>query len=342
MNEIAASLLENINRAIAVVRHDGTIAYRNRAFEDCFGDQAEAWTRGAAQSVAGQRGWIEAFVHGREDHEAEVSFSGRVFQVTRIHIETAEPYLALSFEDITRQQEVEQARSDFTSMIVHDLRGPLSGIQGALDFVLDQGKGVLDPTFSDLLEEASREAERMMNLVDELLDFSKIQSGNFVMEKETVHPGRVLKRAVKSLQPAAQRAGITLLSAHRLDLPVVQSNGDKLTQAVINLLSNALKFTPRGGVVSVSAATAPRNGKSDLLISVTDSGIGIKSEDQGKLFQKYKQSRGKSFRGGGGTGLGLYIVKEIVEAHGGRISLSSIEGAGTSITFTIPLSEAAH
>src|SRR5437660_9779067 len=113
------------------------------------------------------------------------------------------PAVALLFEDVTKQREMEQAKSDFTSMIVHGLRGPLSGIQGTLEFVLSQEGNKLDSMYSDLLQEAQRESERMMGLVNELLDFSKIEAGNLVIEKEPVRVAGVLKRAVRSLQQVA-------------------------------------------------------------------------------------------------------------------------------------------
>ncbi|MDX1583318.1 MAG: HAMP domain-containing sensor histidine kinase, partial [Thermoanaerobaculia bacterium] len=172
--------------------------------------------------------------------------------------------------------------------------------------------------------------------VDELLDFSKIESGNFEVSPDPMQIASILKRSVRSLQQAATREKIYLLSGHGFDLPVSQGSSEKMTQVVINLLSNALKFTPKEGVISVGARVVRDDEKGEIIVTVTDTGIGIKPEEQEKLFQKYKQAKGKSFRGGGGTGLGLYIVKQVVEAHGGRVTLASVEGIGTSMVFTLP------
>ncbi|MHB0968548.1 MAG: sensor histidine kinase [Thermoanaerobaculia bacterium] len=343
MSDLALALLDGIRMPIAVVTEAGAIHYRNRPFDETFGEKAAEWIQNASRTVGGERGWLQAFfLKDEESHVIDVEFGGRVYRVERVIASGVEAQAAaLSFDDVTRQREVEQAKSDFTSMIVHDLRGPLSGIQGTLEFVIG-GDTRIDPLHEELLMEASRESERMMSLINELLDFSKIESGNFVVEHDQVRLAGVLKRAVKSLQQVAGRDSVYLLSAHGQDLPPVEGSMEKLTQVVINLISNAVKFTPKKGVISVGAQILrDENGTDSLLVSVTDSGIGIKSGDIAKIFEKYKQSGNKSLRGGGGTGLGLYIVKQVVEAHGGSVHIASIEGVGTSMMFQIPIRRAA-
>ena len=180
----------------------------------------------------------------------------------------------------------------------------------------------------------------MMGLISEILDFSKIQSGKFVVENQTVFLASILKRSVLSLQAVAARDGVHLFSAHGPDLPVIEGSPEKLTQAVINLISNALKFTPAAGLVSVSCqvqpdASAPR----EVVISVTGSGVGIPEEELGKIFERYEQAGTRSVRGEGGTGLGLYIVQEIVHAHSGSLEVASVAGLGTSIVVRLPLKQ---
>ena len=340
MTDLFSTLLEHIRIPICVVTDDGKIDYSNAAFAETFGPGATDWIRSGARAIAGERGWLQAFFADVDAlHETEVDYDGRTYHVSQIGLGEGESTerVALSFDDITRQREIEQAKSDFTSMIVHDLRGPLSGIQGTLEFILENESSGFGDTQTELLVESKRESERMMNLVDELLDFSKIESGNFEVSSDPMQVASVLKRSVKSLQQAATREGIHLLSGHGFDLPVTQGSTEKLTQVVINLLSNALKFTPKQGVISVGARVVrDDDGRGMIVVTVTDTGIGIKPEEQERLFQKYKQAKGKSFRGGSGTGLGLYIVKQVVEAHGGSVSLASVEGIGTSMVFTLP------
>jgi signal transduction histidine kinase len=341
----ALSLLDRLPSCIAVVGDTGAIRYRNTAFDGAFGSDAQQWLKDAARAVAGERGWLQGFfLEADEQRTIDVEIEGRIYRIDRImRIDDEEGQgMALSFEDVTTQREAEQAKSDFTAQIVHDLRGPLSGIQGTLEFVLSQEGNKLDSLYSDLLQEAQRESERMMSLINEILDFSKIQSGNFSIENEPIRIAGVLKRAVRSLQTVAARDEIFLLSAHGRDVPHIIGSVEKLTQAVINLISNSLKFTPKKGLISVGAQIVRDSENADaIVVTVTDSGMGIRAEELEKIFEKYKQSGTKSLRGGGGTGLGLYIVKQIVEAHGGEVSVASVEGVGTSMVLRLPVKRVA-
>jgi signal transduction histidine kinase len=342
MTAHATSLLDSLPTAIAVITTHGEVEYRNKAFERTFGTDAKSWLRDASRVVAGERGWLQGFFLAGDDMRTiDVEIEGRVYRIDRI-MSIDDAAVALSFDDVTQQREAEQAKSDFTAQIVHDLRGPLSGIQGTLEFVLTQEGNKLDALYTDLLTEAQRESERMMSLINEILDFSKIQSGNFLVETEPVRVAGLLKRAVRSLQSVAARDEIFLLSAHGRDVPQIIGSMEKLTQAVINLISNSLKFTPKKGLISVGAQIV-RSGEAPeaIVITVTDSGMGIKADELKKIWEKYKQSGNKSLRGGGGTGLGLYIVRQIVEAHGGEVTVASIEGVGTSMVLKLPVRRAA-
>ncbi|HEV8434505.1 MAG TPA: HAMP domain-containing sensor histidine kinase [Thermoanaerobaculia bacterium] len=346
IDENRYQIAKSIKTPIAIVNENGGVEWRNPAFHDAFGDDAGAWLKDAARAVAGERGWLLGFFIDRnEEHTLDVEIEGRTYRVDAIMpIEDyPSPAVALQFEDVTKQREMEQAKSDFTSMIVHDLRGPLSGIQGTLEFVLSQEGTKLDSMYSDLLTEAQRESERMMNLINELLDFSKIESGNFVVESEPIRVAGVLKRAVRSLQSVAARDEIFLLNAHGRDVPEIIGSVEKLTQAIINLISNSLKFTPKKGLISVGAQIIRNDQQAAeaIVVTVTDSGMGIKPEELEKIWEKYKQTKNKSLRGGGGTGLGLYIVRQIVEAHGGEVTVASIEGVGTSMVLRLPVKRAA-
>jgi two-component system phosphate regulon sensor histidine kinase PhoR len=339
------TIAQYLKSPIAIINEQGKIEWRNTAFENAFGSGALAFIQEAARAVAGERGWLQGFfLKGDNQWTIDVDLAGRTYRVDKIRNveENPTPAVALWFEDVTEQRQAEQAKSDFTAQIVHDLRGPLSGIQGTLEFVLSQEGNKIDSMYTDLLNEAQHESERMMNLINEILDFSKIQSGKFSVEKEPVRVAGLLKRAIRSLQSVAARDEIFLVSAHGRELPQIFGSVEKLTQAIINLISNSLKFTPKKGLISVGAQTV-RNGDSteSIVITVTDSGMGIKASEVNKLFEKYKQTGNKSFRGGGGTGLGLFIVKQIVEAHGGEVSVASIEGAGTSMVVKLPVKRAA-
>jgi signal transduction histidine kinase len=338
-------IARHLKTPIALINEHGGIEWSNEAFETTFGNDAKNWLTQAARAVAGESGWLQGFFLDADAYRSlDVDIEGRTYRVDKImQIEDyGSPTVALWFEDVTKQREAEQAKSDFTAQIVHDLRGPLSGIQGTLEFVLSQDTSKLDALNTDLLTEAQRESERMMSLINEIMDFSKIQSGSFAVEQEPVRIAGLLKRAVRSLQSVASRDEVFLLSAHGRDIPQIIGSVEKLTQAVINLISNSLKFTPKKGLISVGAQIV-RNGEvpEAIVITVTDSGMGIKAAELQQIWDKYKQSGNKSLRGGGGTGLGLYIVKQVVEAHGGEVTVASIEGVGTSMVLKLPVTRAA-
>ena len=339
------TIAQRIKMPVAIINERGGIEWGNDAFGETFGADANEWLKEAARAVAGERGWLQGFfLAADEQRTIDVDIEGCTYRVDKIMPidEYGEPAVALMFEDVTRQREMEQAKSDFTAQIVHDLRGPLSGIQGTLEFVLSQEGSKLDSVYTDLLTEAQRESERMMGLINEILDFSKIQSGSFSVETEPVRVAGLLKRAVRSLQSVAARDEVFLLSAYGRDVPQIIGSVEKLTQAVINLISNSLKFTPKRGLISVGAQIV-RSGElpESIVITVTDTGMGIKAQELQQVWEMYKQSGNKSLRGGGGTGLGLYIVKQIVEAHGGEVSVASIEGVGTSMVLKLPVKRAA-
>src|SRR5712692_6011686 len=215
-------IAEKLAVPIAIVNEHGGVEWKNDAFEMTFGADAKDWLQEGARAVGGERGWLQDFFMEGDEHRAiDVEIEGRTFRVERIM--TAEgfsaPSVVLWFEDVTNERQAEQAKSDFTAQIVHDLRGPLSGIQGTLEFVLSQEGNKIDSMYTDLLTEAQRESERMMNLINEILDFSKIQSGKFSVEKEPVRVPGLLKRAIRSLQSVASRDEIFLVSAHGREIP---------------------------------------------------------------------------------------------------------------------------
>jgi len=341
MNSFYSALLDRLNTPLTVVTVTGVIMYRNRAFEKTFAQEADAWFRRGALTVGGEHGWLHGFFAAKDEYHAyEMEFNDRLYRIQKIMAEPLDvATVALSIEDVTKEAEIEQTKSDFMSMIVHDLRGPLSGIKATLDFVLtDEANRQSEPMHQDLLKEAEIEADRMMSLINELLDFSKIQSGRYVVESEPVALASVLKRAVSSLQSVAARYEVMLLSEHPLDLPPVSGSGEKLTQALINLISNALKFTPKNGLVTVAANVAPDAEHPErVVVTVTDTGVGIAENELFKVLERYEQAGSKSIRGDAGTGLGLYSVQAIVEGHGGRLDVASVQGYGTSMIVTLPI-----
>jgi signal transduction histidine kinase len=177
-----------------------------------------------------------------------------------------------------------------------------------------------------------RNAQSLIELVNDLLDTSKLESGTLRLDITSFEVMALLRELTETMTPVAREKGIELETATRGDISVIEADRAKLKRIVVNLLSNALKFTPRGGKVTLSAEHTAATTR----ISVADTGVGISPEDVNKLFDKYEQARNRATQGEKGTGLGLYITKQLVELHGGTITVESKPGQGSVFHVVIP------
>jgi two-component system phosphate regulon sensor histidine kinase PhoR len=234
------------------------------------------------------------------------------------------------FHDITEARRLEQTRRDFVANVSHELRTPLASIKSVIE-TLQSGALNEEAVAQDFLSRADAEVDRMVQIVEELLELSRLESGQVPLAKEPVDMGSVLSRAVERLRPQAEKKGLSLTLEQAPDLPPVIGDADRLERVALNLIHNAIKFTPDGGSVGVSATLA----EAAIKVEVSDSGVGIATEDLPRIFERfYKADRARG--SGGGTGLGLAVVKHIVEAHGGTVSVESREGHGSTFRFFLP------
>ncbi|MEX2117195.1 MAG: hybrid sensor histidine kinase/response regulator [Bacteroidota bacterium] len=241
------------------------------------------------------------------------------------------------------ETELERTKADFMAMLVHDLRSPLAGIKDVIEFFreLEKAGGGLTQDHFTLLAASQESAERMLQLINNLLDISKFEAGNITLHKELVQLRQIAERTAKQMDFQFRQRNVTL----RLEIgegPAVSVDAAKVGQVFMNLLSNALKFTGSGGHVEVTIENSEMKidgqFRKGVSVSVTDSGMGIPAEELPRIFQRYKQaSTAKKVRQKG-TGLGLAICKLIVEAHGGTIGAESEVGKSTTFRFTLPLS----
>jgi len=257
-------------------------------------------------------------------------------------------------QDLTRIRRLETVRRDFISNISHELRTPLAALKALVDTLRD---GALDdpPAALRFLGRMETEVDALTQLVQELLELSRIESGRAPFRMTAVDLADVVHPPVKRLEPQAERADVRLILDVPEGLARIRADAERMQQVVANLVHNAIKFTPPGGQIRVSAAKVrvPRSGDapsvdpplvSDLtevlspgmwaLIFVTDTGVGIPADDLPRIFERfYKADRARS---GGGTGLGLAIAKHIVQSHHGRIWVESVEGRGSTFCVAIP------
>ncbi len=243
-------------------------------------------------------------------------------------------FLAFSLNDVTKRSQLEKERADFMAMIVHDLRSPLTSVVGAASLLENGLLGPVNDEQKKWLGKIANDAQNLAELVNDFLDVSKIEAGRVDLVREEVALSELVRAAVEGFFPLAKQKKISLKCSIASTLPRLKADPRRLEQVFSNLLSNALKFTGEGGSIEVGAGKEEPSG---ITLWVKDSGIGVPPDEIGGLFEKYRQTSTGRTSQSRGTGLGLFICKMIVEAHGGRIWVESAEGKGATFFFTLPL-----
>ncbi len=280
--------------------------------------QARATGQGALTSR-------ELIVPGRVDRRLQVN-------AALLRLGADEIGVVMVLHDISELRRLEQVRTEFVANVSHELRTPLTAIQGYLETLLS---GALEDRANArrFLEIVARHTERLGRLLNDLTDLSNIELGKVSLRIEPTELGEIVDSVIGIIRPRAQSAGVTLDVALAADLPPVKADRDRLAQILINLVDNAVKYTPAGGQVTVSAhATAPAM----VEIAVRDTGVGIPATDLPRITERFYRVDKARSRELGGTGLGLAIVKHLVIAHGGELRIASEVDKGTLVRFTLP------
>ncbi len=239
--------------------------------------------------------------------------------------------LVLVARDMSYRSEVDRMKREFVSTVSHELRTPLTSIRGSLRLIEAGVVGVVPPEMVNLVGVASRNVERLVRLINDILDLEKIEGGQMDLRREPIDPMVLATATMEALKATADEAGVSLVGRPCENRRSMSGDFDRLTQVLTNLISNAVKFSPPGSQVSVSCMT----GRDRVRLSVTDAGPGIAEADHDRVFAKFQQLDQSDTRQKGGTGLGLAISKAIVEEHGGQIGLISAPGQGTTFWFEI-------
>lgn len=238
----------------------------------------------------------------------------------------------LVFHDITEIRRLERIRQDFVANVSHELRTPLSNIKGYAETLLNGA--IRDEANSrEFTQIIYRESERLSNIIDDLLNISRIESGKMNMVFMPVEVKTVIKKVIDVLKNSAAVKSINIQLSIPDSLPRIKADEGRFTQALLNLVDNAIKYTPENGSVNISTAKKDTS----ILIEVADTGIGIPEKDQPRIFERFYRVDKARSRELGGTGLGLSIVKHIVQAHGGEVWVKSSPENGSTFSFTIPI-----
>jgi signal transduction histidine kinase len=241
--------------------------------------------------------------------------------------------VALILKDVTQMHEQQELKRDVVATVSHQLKTPLTSLRMSIHLLLEERVGPLNDTQTDLLLAAREDSERLVSILDELLDLHRIESGKSNLSLEPVPPQALVRDAIEPFLVEAKDKGVALLNAVGNDLPDVMADAGKIRHVLSNLISNALRFTKPGGSVTISASQEP----GFVAFYVRDTGAGIPADHLHHVFEQFYRIPGQDEKSG--VGLGLAIVKEIVLAHGGDVGVESEPGKGSSFRFTLALQE---
>jgi two-component system, OmpR family, phosphate regulon sensor histidine kinase PhoR len=329
-----ATVLQQMTDGVVIADGAGRIQLFNQAAESMFNvRESGAIGRSLAEILRDYRVveiWERCLATGEEQSVyIELRQPNLFLQCFATPLEETMPgNILLLFQDLTRLRRLETVRRDFISNISHELRTPLASLK-ALTETLQDGALEDPPAARRFLSRIETEVDALTHMVSELLELARIESGKVPLQLKSVSPVELLRPAFERLGVQAERGNLTLRMACPEDLPDVLADAPRMQQVVVNLLHNAIKFTPPGGDVTLSAHA----GEGQVIFEVRDTGVGIPADDLPRIFERfYKADRARS---GGGTGLGLAIARHLVEAHGGTIWAESVEGRGSTFYFSL-------
>ena len=332
------TVLEGMVEGVVLTDPTGRILLANDAFRRIFNAQLPVEGRRPLETarVPALQEAIESALEADEPVTREIALGGaqdKVIQASLASIrESGETVGAVAvFHDVSELKRLERVRREFVANVSHELRTPLTAIKGYAETLRDGG--LRDPeTAAEFVRVIHRHAERLRALIEDLLDLAAVEQGEARIDLAPVALRDVATQAEAVARPAAAGKRHTLTLDVPGDLPRVLADRDRLGQVLINLLDNAVKFTPEGGRIEVSAR--PSSGR--VVLSVKDNGVGIPPEDIGRIFERFYRVGRSRDRREGGTGLGLAIAKHLTQAMGGTIEVESRPGSGTTFRVSLP------
>jgi len=329
--EKLTAVLSTIGAGVLLLNKDGEVTMLNQTAERLFGSSSKSALGRPFISLARDHEMdniVQRCLETKERQEGTVQVAGsrRYFEIVATPLSQGALVLV---QDLTNIRRLEKMRRDFIANISHELRTPIASLKALVE-TLQDGAIADKEVAQDFLHRMHLETDKLAQMASELSELSRIESGDSPLNLKPLDVAEVVRRAAERLRPQAERAQLELILDMPANLPPVIGDEDRVEQVLVNVIHNAIKFTPRQGRITISSLVEG----DQVLISISDTGIGIPAEDLPHIFERfYKVDRARS---GGGTGLGLAIAKHIVQAHRGRIWAESEEGKGTTITFSLP------
>jgi PAS domain S-box-containing protein len=330
------SVIENLPVGVVTTDSNGLVESINRMTSEMFTvEESEVLKKPISALFDGEVQSMKDLQAGKTLEQTAKKKSGETFPV---EITTAEYQgvegnrLLIHIKDITERREIERLKQEFIAMISHDLRTPLTSIGGTLTLIQEGIYGGISEGGSKRVLDAQRNVERLINLVSDLLDLEKLEAGRLTMELEPCDVADIIDQSVSSVKSYAEQKGVVLhVESAGAKIP---ADSDRLVQVLVNLISNAVKFSPVGGNVHVSSNS--ENGHVSLLVK--DEGRGIPKEFQESIFERFQQVAASDGKRSMGSGLGLAICKAIVESHNGSIGVDSDGATGSTFWIRLPVS----
>lgn len=324
------ALVENLPDGIVIADLRGDVICMNGAAERALGDRASPDIRMRIQEVLKARTQAEVVELARpEGGEAAYYRTHVALFRTRTGEELG---VVLTLRDMTAQRGLDALKEEFFQSVAHDLRAPLFAMQGYLRLL--QKSFAPDERQKGYFDAIAQSCEKLMLFIQDTLDAARIEAGRMKLSPSPVEPSALVERVAKLFRPVADEKAIRLDTEVSPDCPETVSLDERLAERVLhNLVSNALKATPRGGAIGVKVS---RSGRDHVQISVSDTGPGIPQAERARIFDKYRQLDGVSRAG---YGLGLHICAKIVRLHGGQIWVDSDPGRGSDFVFRIPINQ---
>jgi len=328
-----ATILDNMTDGVIMVDTEGNVSLANKATERLFNIKQ-----------AKNEPLIEAVRDHEVDELLELCLRTAQTQATQYESSVSKAYLRvvaipiahtgvlLLFQDLTELRSLQTTRRELIGNISHEFRTPLAGIKAMVETL---SGGAIDDkaAASDFLTRIDGEVDRLTQLVAELTELSRIETGKAELKKEPIDLNQLAEEVISQLSPQVERQQLSISRDFATSLPSVPADKDRVRQVITNLVHNAIKFTPTGGRIRITT----RALQGSVVVDIADTGIGIPKEDLPRVFERFY--KGDKSRAGEGTGMGLAIVKHVIEAHGGTVWVRSEEGEGSTFGFSLPLKQ---